>query len=119
LDARKGEFYAALFRRTGEAVQRVTRDTLGSATTVTEMIRGFQKGAPCLLVGESAEIYEPFTSDLAGVRLFEGANCPTVAASVARLSEARFRSKEVDDLGALAPVYIRPSEAEFKRKSSL
>ena len=117
LDARKDELYAALFRRTGEVVQRVTEDTLGSATTVTEMIRSFQKGAPCLLVGEGAEVYEHLPSDLAGVRWFEGADGPTVAAAVARLSEARFRSKEVDDLGALTPVYIRPSEAEFKRKN--
>ena len=119
LDARKDELYAALFRRTGEVVQRVTKDTLGSATTVTEMIRGFQRGAPCLLVGDGAEVYERFPSDLAGVRLFDEADGPTVAATVARLSEARFRSKEVDDLGALSPVYIRPSEAEFKRKSLL
>lgn len=117
LDARKDEFYAALFQRTGGIVHRVTEDTLGSAATITETIRGFQKGAPCLLVGDGAKIYQ--LSDLAGVRLLERADCPTVAAAVARLSEDRFRSKEVDDLGSLTPVYIRPSEAEFKRGTSL
>ena len=38
----------------------------------------------------------------------------TIAATVARLAVDRFRSNEVDDLGTLTPVYIRPSEAEFK-----
>lgn len=119
LDARKGEFYAALFFRTGEIIQRLTDDTLGSAAALTEMIRGSQKGASCLLVGDGAEVYRRFLLDLAGFHLFEASDCPTVAAAVARLSEARFRSKEVDDLGALTPIYIRPSEAEFKRKSSV
>ncbi|HXV82874.1 MAG TPA: tRNA (adenosine(37)-N6)-threonylcarbamoyltransferase complex dimerization subunit type 1 TsaB [Candidatus Binatia bacterium] len=119
LDARKEEFYAALFQRSAEVVHRVTEDTLGSAATVTEMIRRFQNDAPCLLAGDGADVYKRFLSDFGGVRLLEAAACPTVAAAVARLSEERFRSNEVDDVGALTPVYIRRSEAEFKRGSLL
>jgi hypothetical protein len=82
------------------------------------MVRG-QKDAPCLFVGDGAEVYKHLLLDFPGIRLAETTNSPTIAATVARLSEGRFRSNRVDDLGALTPVYVRPSEAEFKRQSLL
>jgi tRNA threonylcarbamoyladenosine biosynthesis protein TsaB len=118
LDARKDELYAAVFQKNGATLDRVTEDILASAAKVTEIIRGCQRDARCLLVGDGVEICNRLSSGLAGVRLFEAADGPTVATAVARLSEGRFRSNDIDDLGALTPVYIRPSEAEFKRESS-
>jgi hypothetical protein len=38
----------------------------------------------------------------------------SAAAAVARLSEHRFRSNDVDNLGSLTPVYLRRSEAQIK-----
>jgi tRNA threonylcarbamoyladenosine biosynthesis protein TsaB len=119
LDARKNEVYAAVFQKTGDVLDRVTEDTVGSAVKTIEMVRGFQKGVPCLFVGDGAEVYKHWLLDFPGICLAETTNSPTVAATVARLSEARFRSNRVDDLGTLTPVYLRPSEAEFKRQSLL
>ncbi len=115
LDARKDELYAAMFQKSGATLDRLTEDILASAAKVTEMIRGCQRDAPCLLVGDRAEICNRLSSGLAGVRLLVAPDSPTVATAVARLSEDRFRCNDVDDLGALTPVYIRPSEAELKR----
>jgi tRNA threonylcarbamoyladenosine biosynthesis protein TsaB len=119
LDARKNEVYAAVFRKTADIVNRVTEDVVASAANVVEMVRGLQRGSPCLFVGDGAVVYKHLFLELPGVCLPETTNYPTVAAAVARLGEDRFRSNRVDDLGALTPAYVRPSEAEFKRGSSL
>jgi tRNA threonylcarbamoyladenosine biosynthesis protein TsaB len=119
LDARKNEVYAAVFQKTGDVLDRVTQDAVGPVVKTIEMVRGFQKGAPCLFVGDGAEVYKNWLQNFPEIRLAETTNSPTIAATVARLSEARFRSNRVDDLGALTPVYLRPSEAEFKRQSLL
>ena len=112
LDARKHEVYAAVFRKTGDVVNRVTEDTVAS-------VRELQRGASCLFVGDGAAVYKDLLLDSPGVRLLETINYPTVAATVARLAEDRFRCNKVDDLSTLSPAYVRPSEAEFKRVSSL
>src|SRR5215475_3559618 len=51
LDARKNEVYAAVFRKTADIVNRVTEDVVASAANVVEMVRGLQRGSPCLFVG--------------------------------------------------------------------
>ena len=83
-------------------------DALGR--TLSDLGNGF---------GDGAVVYKHLFLELPGVCLPETTNYPTVAAAVARLGEDRFRSNRVDDLGALTPAYVRPSEAEFKRGSSL
>jgi tRNA threonylcarbamoyladenosine biosynthesis protein TsaB len=119
LDARKNEVYAAVFRKTGDVVNRVTEDTVASAANVVATVRELQRGASCLFVGDGAAVYKDLLLDSPGVRLLETINYPTVAATVARLAEDRFRCNKVDDLSTLTPAYVRPSEAEFKRGSSL
>jgi tRNA threonylcarbamoyladenosine biosynthesis protein TsaB len=119
LDARKNEVYAALFRKADGIVDRVTEDAVTSVVNVIEMIRGYQLGAPCLFIGDGAGVYTDLLMGLPGAHILETTNYPTVAATVARLGEDRFRFNSVEDLGALTPVYLRQSEAEFKRRSSL
>src|SRR5215468_7865259 len=106
LDARKNEVYAAVFRKTPDAVI--------SAPNLVEMIRGLRGHSPCLFVGDGAVVYKNLLLELPRVSLPEATNYPTVAAAVACLGEDRFRCNRFDDLGVLTPVYLRPSEAEFK-----
>jgi len=118
LDARKKEVYAALFEKTEVALKRLSQDTVGSIDDVVGMVRGFRPGAPCLCVGDGASVHRALLLDLAGAQVQAEAQrlaTPTLAATVAYLSEERFRSNEVEDLGSLTPTYIRPAEAEFKR----
>ena len=69
LDARKNEVYAALFRKTGNVINRVTEDTVASAANVIATVREFQRGSPCLFVGGDYELqfsdYDPPTHHLA------------------------------------------------------
>jgi tRNA threonylcarbamoyladenosine biosynthesis protein TsaB len=117
LDARKNDVYAALFRKTGDAIDRLTEDSVTSVAIVTEAIRDLEDGASCLFVGDGVDVHERWLLENLGSRvLFNGPQSySTVAATVARLSENRFRSNDVDDLASLIPVYLRPPEAEFKR----
>ena len=114
LDARRNEVYAAIFQKRGEVINRVTEDAVASAANVIEIVRGLQSGRPCLFVGDGATVYGKLLWNLPEIRLHDPRSDLTIAATVARLAVDRFRSNEVDDLGTLTPVYIRPSEAEFK-----
>ena len=117
LDARKSEVYTALFRKTGRTVNRLVEDSVSSAATMVDMLRDWKDGTPCLFVGDGADVYKELLSEKLGIRaLFQAKKCHlTLAGAVAFLSERRFRSNDVDNLGSLTPVYIRRSEAEFKQ----
>lgn len=117
LDARKNEVYAALFRKSGEAIDRLTQDSITSLATVIETIDDLENGASCLFVGDGVDVHKRLLLERLRSRvIFETPRSySTVAATVARLSENRFQSNDVDDLTSLIPVYLRPVEAEFKR----
>jgi tRNA threonylcarbamoyladenosine biosynthesis protein TsaB len=118
IDARKGEVYAALFQKTDDVIKRITDDTIGSAASAMEMVGHFQKGAPCLFVGDGANVYQHLVVALPRRRvLLDTTKYSSVAATIARLGQDRFHSNDVDDLGSLTPVYVHPTEAEFKRRS--
>jgi tRNA threonylcarbamoyladenosine biosynthesis protein TsaB len=117
LDARKNEVYAALFEKKGDAVHRLSDDSAASAARIIDIIRPLADEAPCLMVGDGAVVYKQWLlQQLGRGALFQtGDFSLSVAAAVARLSERRFRSNDVDNLGSLTPVYLRRSEAELKR----
>jgi tRNA threonylcarbamoyladenosine biosynthesis protein TsaB len=118
LDARKNEVYAALFQKTCDGIRRVTEDTITSAESAVEMVRHFQSGAPCLCVGDGAGVYRRLLLAVPGTRVWHDTpNYPSVAATVAYVAQDRFHSNDVDDLGSLTPIYVHPTEAEFKRRS--
>lgn len=117
LDARKNEVYAAVFRKNGQVINRITEDTVASVANIIAIAQDLRRGAPCLIVGDGAAVYKNFLRDLPGIRLHDATNDFTIAAIVARLAEDRFRSNEVNDLGTLTPVYVRPVEATFKRQN--
>jgi tRNA threonylcarbamoyladenosine biosynthesis protein TsaB len=120
LDARKSEVYVALFEKADCVLKRLTQDTVLSIADAVTTVGCFQAGRPCLFVGGGADVHKRLLLDLQGGRVLPEArslSSPTVAATVAHLSENQFRSNQVEDLGSLIPVYIRPPEAEFKRRS--
>jgi tRNA threonylcarbamoyladenosine biosynthesis protein TsaB len=119
LDARKNEVYAALFDKEGDALDRLSQDSVTSAAGIIEIIRPLANDAPFLMVGDGAAVYKQSLLQQFGDRaLFQAGDFSlSAAAAVARLSEQRFRSNDVDDLGSLTPVYLRRSEAELKRSA--
>jgi tRNA threonylcarbamoyladenosine biosynthesis protein TsaB len=120
LDARKNEVYAALFRKTSGAVERLIEDSLTSVGAVIEMVCRLDNGAACFFVGDGVDIHQRLLLETLGSRaIFKVTESySTIAATVARLGESRFRCNDVDNLGSLIPVYLRSPDAEFKRLSS-
>ena len=119
LDARKHEVYAALFRRAGKALSRVSEDAILSVGSVSELLSHCGAIKP-FLIGAGAAAYEvQLKNSCAGAMRFSaGDEFGSVAAQAALLARQRFLAQATDDIGALAPLYLRPSEAESKRFAS-
>jgi tRNA threonylcarbamoyladenosine biosynthesis protein TsaB len=118
LDARKSEVYVALFRRDREDLKRLTKDAVTSVKSVVELLQKYGAGQSesVLLIGDGAIAYKAGIVDVFGASLAisDGTEYGTVAAQAARLAEQRFRCGSVDDIGALAPAYLRLAEAESR-----
>jgi tRNA threonylcarbamoyladenosine biosynthesis protein TsaB len=115
LDARKQEVYAALFRHEGGALVRLVEDGALSPERLCDWIEG-----PTLFIGDGVAAY----GDLWRRRLGERMLCPPVFARAARpaivagLGRTRLLRGERDDPDRLVPRYLRPSEAEVRRRAA-
>lgn len=111
LDARKGEVYAALFHWEDE---RLVRDWEDQALDPEELCR--RLSGPVIFAGDGVQSYGVLFKERLGPRAIfapPARRLPSPAA-VAQLGHARLVSGEVVDPVALAPRYLRPSEAELR-----
>ncbi|MBI1993280.1 MAG: hypothetical protein HYS67_02455 [Deltaproteobacteria bacterium] len=76
-------------------------------------------GEPCLFIGDGIQSYgQLITAALGGrSRVTLGELYPSTACAVAQLGEARLARQERDPVGAMVPLYLRPSEAELKKRA--
>jgi tRNA threonylcarbamoyladenosine biosynthesis protein TsaB len=116
LDARKSEVYFALFRRIGADFERLTEDAMTSIDSALDQVRNWASSSSLCFVGDGARAYENILTRHFGAFTKVDDGCSSVAAQVAGLAEGRFGAKQTDDLAMLLPVYLRPSEAENKRR---
>jgi tRNA threonylcarbamoyladenosine biosynthesis protein TsaB len=122
LDARKNEVYASLFFKNGPQLRRLTEDLVAPAGSVAAVIQNLGASSACLFVGDGCRVYRQALSDRLGAQAhFFGADdtSPSVACAVARLSLEKFSRHDADSLATLTPVYLRPSEAEFRLRNAL
>ena len=119
LDARKREVYAALFRRRDDQIERLTDDVVAPPDRVVESVRRAADREACLFLGDGARAYREVIEQGLGDRaLFtSGDSYPSTAAAAARLGEKKIFGGEREPAGSLTPVYLRPSEAELKRRA--
>ncbi len=107
IDARKGEVYTSLYRWTGAAMRREWEYlALAPEALAHRLVE------PTILVGDGA----------AGIRSAHARRASAVprvpsAAAVGQLGVDRLRRGESVTPSALAPIYLRPSEAELKRRA--
>jgi tRNA threonylcarbamoyladenosine biosynthesis protein TsaB len=112
IDAKKKEVYAALFRYSDTNLNRITDDILISPDDICEMI-----SERTIFIGNGALLYRDFLiNSLGELALF----CPSdinfpKASSCALIGSYMFKNGNKDDLSALAPQYLRKSEAEIYR----
>jgi tRNA threonylcarbamoyladenosine biosynthesis protein TsaB len=106
LRARQNEVYAAVYRWVGEGFRRETDYLAASPAEVAERLL-----EPTLLLGDGAEIIA--SPHVRRVPLPHRVPSP---ACVAVLGRARLALGETVAPAALAPLYLRPSEAELRRR---
>ncbi len=117
LDARKNEVYAALFRKKRQGLEHLTHDLVATPEEVVQKVKSLGNREPCLFIGDGAQVYANLITATLGNRGFLtlGETYPSTACAVARLGEERLGKQEIDSLGSLVPLYLRPSEAELKK----
>ena len=113
LDARKGEVYAALFRREPQgSLERLTFDQVCTPYALLDRLT-----TPCLFLGDAIDRYGDLIVERCGpeARLLPFAMHHPHGTTVAKLAWERLHRGEFDDLSTLVPSYVRRPEDEFKR----
>jgi tRNA threonylcarbamoyladenosine biosynthesis protein TsaB len=118
LDARKKEVYAGLFYRRAHELERVCDDAVESPERTIEKVLTSAKGRPCLFIGDGLRSYAETIEGALGEQaiLTLGNHYRSTASAIARLGATRFVNCGPDSLEFLAPLYLRPSEAELHRR---
>lgn len=119
LDARKHEVYGALFRRQGGLLERVLDDLVASPEKMLQFARTMDGEDRWLFIGDGVETYRDSILHVFGERasMTLGDDCPSTASAIAILGEGHLQQGKFDSVGELVPVYLRPSEAELKRRN--
>lgn len=108
LDARKGEVYASLYRWDGDAMRRQWEYLALSPAALAERLT-----EPVIVAGDGAPVIRsPHARLLPPPRRLPSPAC------VGLLGLERLGRGETVAAAALAPLYLRPSEAELKRRVS-
>ncbi len=118
LDARKGEVYAALFRRDGNGLKRVMDDRVMKPET---LIGSLPEEEEIIFLGEGLSLWrERIEEGLKGRAIFAPPYLWVVRAScVGFLALDHLLRGEAEDPKELLPIYLRPSEAELKARGDL
>jgi tRNA threonylcarbamoyladenosine biosynthesis protein TsaB len=121
LDARNREVYAAVFRKQGNQLERLTEDGLMPILSFLEVLRGLENTAPYLFIGDGVDACRPVIQQAADLHICiaDEDAMPTVAASVALLSERQFVNHREAQLDDLVPVYLRRPECESRMNQSV
>lgn len=113
LDARKGEIYAALFRRApdGQLAQLLPDQVLLPRQFLAQITE------PCLFVGDGVAAYRELIQHTCGAlaEILPFTTHHPRGAIIARMAWERLQVGGADDLQNLVPVYVRAPEAVVKR----
>jgi len=108
LDARKREVYASLYRWEGAVVRREWEYLAIAPDDLSERL-----SEPVIVLGDGADqIHSPYARRIRPPRRGPSPAC------VGALGHARLASGDTVAAADLVPIYLRPSEAELKRRGA-
>ena len=114
MDARRSQVYNALFRCDGVALERLCPDRAISMEELAQELEKFEEEK--ILVGDGAELcYNSLGARIHGLCLAPEHLRQQRAAGVALCALARLKAGDPGDGSALAPNYLRLSQAERER----
>ena len=114
LDARKQEMYAALYQQVENGLEKLSGEFLAKPRDLARQIEG-----TVVFCGDGTVRYGDLLIEAAGrdrAVLADLSAAPSPAAMIAAIGAARVARGQLDAVGALQPLYVRPSEAELKAK---
>ncbi len=114
IDARRGELYAAFWRKDGKSISKPIMDecVLSPERLVEEVNRN---SMTCYAVGDGALEYQEFLNESLSdkIKIADGEELLPKAHNLALLALEKFESGVCDDLSKLVPNYVRQSDAEI------
>ncbi|HEV3109298.1 MAG TPA: tRNA (adenosine(37)-N6)-threonylcarbamoyltransferase complex dimerization subunit type 1 TsaB [Candidatus Binataceae bacterium] len=114
LDARKQEMYAALYQQVENGLEKLSGEFLATPRDLARQIEG-----AVVFCGDGTARYGDLLIEAAGrdrAALADLSAAPAPAAMIAALGGARVAGGQLEAVGSLQPLYVRPSEAELKTK---
>lgn len=116
MDARRGVFYNALFKRENGVLTRLTEDRAIDAKTLSEEAEEYGEIYIC---GDGADLYA--TMHRGSARLFKSALCAAYqnALSVAVCAARQYEKGETVTAESLPTIYLRKPQAEREREERL
>ena len=119
MDARCNQLYNALFEIEGDNITRLCDDRALLCTELTEELKTLseQKGKEIIILGDGADLFYKFASDIKGVKLALEPNKYQNATGVALAAESTFANGETISCEELLPVYLRLPQAERELKA--
>lgn len=119
LDAHRGEVYMAVFRRTGDTLERLCPDAVLAPEAAASVLA--QVAGPVHVIGSGAARYRERLQSALGERAHvteEGLRAVPTAAVVARLGGRRLGGGNQPD-AEVVPLYLRRAEAEVNWEKGL
>ena len=118
MDARCNQLYNALFEIEGDNITRLCDDRALLCTELTEELKTLSlKGKEIIILGDGADLFYKFASDIKGVKLALEPNKYQNATGVALAAESAFANGETISCEELLPVYLRLPQAERELKA--
>jgi tRNA threonylcarbamoyladenosine biosynthesis protein TsaB len=112
LDARKGEVYCSLYRWTGDRMNRQSEYLALAPRAAAERLE-----PPVIVLGDGVSACRPYLAHLGdGLRVAPPPQSMPSAAVVGQLGHAVLVAGGGVSGDAVAPMYLRPSEAELKAR---
>lgn len=116
LDAYKGELFAALYQRVESGLSLRVSPFHAAPAVVRARLAAGSGGAPLVLAGAGVSRYPMLLQDApASFQLLTPEIAAPRASVVSRLALAAFEHGEIPELGKLAPLYLRDSDAQLPK----
>ncbi len=119
MDARRNQFYNALFRLNNGKIQRLTDDRAIPAENLFAELKEKYSGEKIMLLGDGAELFQKLTQREDNISLApEGFSVQRALGMAVICSQKECNLKPLSP-EEIMPIYLRPSQAERERAEKL
>ncbi len=115
MDARREQFYYALFKWEDDALVRLCEDTADSAESITKKIDSYKKAVIC---GDGSDVFKGLYNGTCNLFYARDSVREQNALAVALCGYEKYMNNKKISCGELNPVYLRPSQAERTSKEN-